>query len=323
MATYVIFGGAGFVGQHLQDFLLQIDPANRIYIADIHTPEKLKNQKNVVFYRIDVREPIPKELKSIQPDWIFNFAAIHREPGHQAHEYFETNLKGAENICHYAEDVGCNNIYFTSSISVYGPVNQPTDESALPQPITPYGGSKYPAELIHQNWLNKSNDRRLIICRPGVIYGPGDPGNILRMIKAVKKGYFFFPGSRNIHKSYAYIYGLLDSIEFTMNRSEPLITYNYVENPTETIDELAKHIKYFLNKKSPIFSLPTSILVPAAYLLNLILSNKNPIHPVRVIKAGRPTHIVPQTLLDMGFNFSFDFYNSLTHWESISPGDFK
>jgi nucleoside-diphosphate-sugar epimerase len=321
MASYVIFGGSGFVGQHLSKFLLNKDPDCKIFIADIRQTsfqhEKLK------FFQLDVRNPVSGELLNKKPDWIFNFAAIHREPGHSANEYFETNLKGAENICRYAEEVDCKNIYFTSSISVYGPVDKPTDESALPQPITPYGGSKYPAELIHQGWFQKEKGRRLIISRPGVIYGPGDPGNILRMINAIKKGYFFFPGNRNIHKSYAYIYGLLNSIWFTLNCNESLIIYNYVEYPTETIDELAKHIKKFFNLNSPIFSLPTSVLVPVAQFLTIALGNKNPIHPVRVVKAGRPTHIVPQTLLDMGFNFSFDFYSSLDHWNSKAPEDFK
>jgi len=40
---------------------------------------------------------------------------------------------------------------------------------------------------------------------------PGDPGNILRMIRAIKRGYFIFPGSRTVRKSYGYIEGLLDS----------------------------------------------------------------------------------------------------------------
>lgn len=43
------------------------------------------------------------------------------------------------------------------------------------------------AEKIHQIWLSKSKDRRLVIVRPSVIYGPHDPGNIYRTIKALKK----------------------------------------------------------------------------------------------------------------------------------------
>ena len=34
---------------------------------------------------------------------IFNFAAVHRTPGHEDHEYFETNIRGAENVVTFAE----------------------------------------------------------------------------------------------------------------------------------------------------------------------------------------------------------------------------
>ena len=121
----------------------------------------------------DVREPIPPTLISERPTWIFNLAAVHREPGHEAHEYFDTNLAGARNVCAYAEAVGCENIYFTSSISVYGPTEGPTAEDARICPTTAYWGSKYPAELIHEAWLAGDPGRRLVVCRPGVVYGPG------------------------------------------------------------------------------------------------------------------------------------------------------
>ena len=36
------------------------------------------------------------------------------------HEYFETNIKGAENICNFARETNVNKIIFTSSIAPYG-----------------------------------------------------------------------------------------------------------------------------------------------------------------------------------------------------------
>ena len=40
-------------------------------------------------------------------DLVANFAAVHREPGHEDHEYYECNLLGAENVCNWVERVGC------------------------------------------------------------------------------------------------------------------------------------------------------------------------------------------------------------------------
>ncbi len=52
---------------------------------------------------------------------------------------------------------------------------------------------KHLPKKTHQQWLAEDNDRRLIIVRPSVIYGPKDPGNVYRMIKALKKGTFVLP----------------------------------------------------------------------------------------------------------------------------------
>ena len=322
MRSCVIFGGAGFIGTHLARHLLASARFERIYIADIR-PSPLSGQAGIVASITDVRQPIAADLVTEPLEWIFNFAAIHREPGHAAEEFFDTNLAGAANVCAFAEAVGCNNLYFTSSISVYGPTSGPTTESARICPITPYGGSKYPAEVMHLGWQQRGAGRRLMIVRPGVVYGPGDPGNILRMIRAIKRGYFAFPGSKDIRKSYAYIYGLIDSIDFVMGRSEPVIVYNYVELPTEPLGELANITKKFVGSSAPVFAIPMPLLKVAAAGAQVVFGSRNPIHPVRVRKAAMSTHIVPKWLADAGFPFRYPFDRSLEHWRGVTPGDFE
>jgi nucleoside-diphosphate-sugar epimerase len=318
----VIFGGAGFIGSHLAQRLLASGRFDHVHLADL-VLSPLDGREGVSVSITDVRHDIPEDLVPEAPDWIFNFAAVHREPGHEASEYFDTNLAGARTVTRYAEAVGCPNIYFTSSIAVYGPTTGATDESAPICPVSPYGGSKYPAELIHEQWQARRPGRRLITCRPGVIYGPGDPGNILRMIRAIKRGYFAYPGSPAVSKSYGYIEGLLDSIEFVMGRSEPLIRYNYVEHPTEPLGDLVRHVKAHLGSRAPVLPLPVSLLAPAAAVLQILTGGRGPIHPVRVKKAARPTHIVPRALIDMGFDFRFDFASSLADWQRQAPEDFN
>lgn len=317
----VIFGGAGFIGAYLARHLLSVRGFSHVHIADINRSE-LSGLDGISTSLTDVREPISPGLSAFQPRWIFNLAAIHREPGHIAQEYFDTNLQGATNVCEYAEACGCPNVYFASSISVYGPTLGPTDEDAPICPITPYGGSKYPAELIHRTWQSRGSDRRLVICRPAVVYGPGDPGNIMRMMRAVRRGYFAFPGSSSIHKSYAYIFGLLDSIDFVMERGEPVICYNYAEYPTEPLASVIIHTKKFVNSSAPVLSIPIGMLMPAAHIAQMVLGRHNPIHPIRVRKAAMPTHIIPAWLRDNGFRFRFTYETSLGHWRSVAPQDF-
>lgn len=319
MACYLIFGGAGYIGTKVAEHFL--NKGFTVYIADIRV-SSLKDNQNVVASIIDVRNPISSNFVKHPIDWIFNFAAVHREPGHESYEYFDTNIKGAENVCTFAEKIGCKNIFFTSSISPYGPTLKPKDEYTLTQPNTPYGISKLNAEYIHKLWAGKEKDRRLIIIRPGVVYGPGDPGNILRMIKAVKKGYFLLPVTPKIKKSYGYIYGLIESIDFMIAKSEKVITYNYVEKETENLGDMIGIINRTLGTNAKIIRFPLSILKLAASILHKIKPNLNGIHPERVKKVARPTHIIPKVLIEKGFTFNYDFEKSLIHWKSISPNDF-
>jgi GlcNAc-P-P-Und epimerase len=318
----VIFGGAGYVGRRWAIRLAEIKMFRRIVLADLRPPAEALPD-SVEFVACDVRKPIEPQLPDIRPDWIFNFAAVHREPGHAREEYFDTNLAGAKNICGFAGQSGCKNILFTSSIAVYGSLDKPTSETSLPYPATPYGISKLCAELIHKGWRRSGEGRQLYICRPGVIYGPDDPGNILRMIRAVKKGYFVFPGSRNLRKSYGYIEGLLDSFEFVMARDENELTYNYVERETETLGTLVQIVQEHFGTKIPTFTAPLPVLEGVAAMAQLLTAGRSPIHPVRVRKTALSTHIIPESLLKMGFDFRYDFAASLKDWAKKSPEDFS
>lgn len=321
MSTCTIFGGAGFIGTHLAQRLLASRLFTGVHIADTRS-SPLIGQHGVTTSITDVREQVPLSLCDSRPQWIFNLAAVHREPGHLHYEYFDANVAGARNVCAYAEAVECSNMFFTSSISVYGPTSGPTSEASRIAPTSAYGASKLAAELIHEGWQRASKGRRLIVCRPGVIYGPGDPGNILRMVSAIRRGYFALPGSPGLYKSYGYVFGLLDSVELLLARNEPVLYYNYVEHPTETLGTLVGEIKSFLNSRAPVVRLPRSVLVPAAVAAQALLGARNPIHPVRVRKAATSTHIVPQTLIDFGFPFQYPFVKSLEHWRRLAPEDF-
>jgi nucleoside-diphosphate-sugar epimerase len=317
----LIIGGSGYVGYRWALRLAEKQTFRRIVLADRRPPGD-PLPAGVEFFSCDVRQPLGPQLPGVRPDWIYHFAAVHREPGHAREEYFDTNLPGARNTCAFAEATGCLHILFSSSIAVYGPTHGPTSERSPLYPNSPYGISKLCAELIHEAWRAADPQRRLLICRPAVVYGPGDPGNILRMVRAVRKGIFIFPGDRMVHKSYAYIEGLLDSFEFAMARPENLWTYNYAERETENLEGLVRLVQAHLGKRIPTFTAPLSLLVLAAGLMQWLTRGRSPIHPVRVRKAMMSTHIVPETLINAGFDFRYDFAASLRDWAAKRPQDF-
>lgn len=329
--TAIIFGGSGYIGTNLLTFFINNKVFDKYHIFDIKPLYNFQNYitTGLVEYQFnDVREPINIKIENLDENnsWVFNLAAIHREPGHAYNEYFDTNIHGSKHINDFARKNNIKNIFFTSSIAPYGKSLEESHESSNLYPETAYGISKGMCELIHENWLNEDKSRRLIIVRPSVIYGPKDPGNVYRMIKALKKGTFVLPDGGKIIKAYGYIFGLIDSIVFTMSKKDRLIIYNYAENPLIPLNEMVSVVKTELNISKPTIKLPLSFLVFVSRFFQIgfkFIGKKSDIHPVRVRKAGFPTSIKPQYLIDNGFKFKYGFQKSLIHWKKVSPKDFE
>ncbi len=331
VSAAIIFGGSGYIGRYLISELRDKKIFDKILILDIQEPDNWDAEISsgfISYQRTDVRKSIFVDLVDINLDtsWIFNFAAIHREPGHSYEEYFDTNITGAENVTEFARRTRIKYIYFTSSIAPYGRSLNERNEASPLYAETAYGISKALAEKIHQIWLAEDLSRRLIIVRPSVIFGPKDPGNVLRMIKALKQGTFVLPNGGNIIKGYGYVYGLVESIFFTLQKKERLIIYNYAENPVVPLREMVNIVKEELGYKKPTIKLSVKTLSLAAYFIQKgfkLTGKKSDIHPTRVLKAGFPTNIKPKYLIDNKFEFKYDFKNALKHWISISPEDFE
>lgn len=323
----IIFGGSGYIGRNMLAVFLEENLFTEYIICDIRVLNGFENESKVRFEDCDVRNQIHLEVKDLDASssWIFNFAAVHREPGHDYKEYFDTNIPGAENINSFARKTGIKNIFFTSSIAPYGKSLHKRTESSTLYPETAYGISKAMAEQIHKQWLAEDESRRLIIVRPSVIFGPKDPGNVYRMIKALKKGTFVLPNGGKVIKAYGYIFGLVESMVFTMKKKDPLIIYNYAENPLVPLNEMVNIVKREFKYNKPTLKLSVNFLSVLAFFLQIaskISGKATDIHPVRVRKAGFPTNIEPKYLLNHNFEFKYDFKNALRHWKSISPDDF-
>jgi nucleoside-diphosphate-sugar epimerase len=319
----IVVGGSGYIGTKLCERLLSLGAFDKIIVTDISDPVQALD--GVVYIKQDVRDGIYIDaLENIDKahSWLFNFAAIHREPGHSLHEYFDTNVVGADKVNDFLERSAIANLFFTSSIAPYGRSREVRSEVSPCYPETPYGISKWKAESIHRLWLEGGKARRLIICRPSVIYGPGDPGNVLRMIKGIQKGSFFIPGEAGIVKSHGYIYGLLDSMLFTMRQADQFVLYNYSESPTLNLGEMVEVVKKVFPSRWPTLRVPLKMLLIVAHVIRVFVPS-GPVHPVRVKKAAFPTNVKPGYLISKGFEFKYGFSKSLLDWIEKSPEDFR
>jgi nucleoside-diphosphate-sugar epimerase len=335
MQCAVIFGGTGFVGTHLTQHLLATGDATSVVVVDLLPPREAVYAAAmqaglatgvVRFVRHDVRLPIPDGLLP-RADVIYNLAAVHREPGHKAHEYYDTNVAGATHACAWAERVGCETVVFTSSISPYGPSEERKTEATVPTPETPYGHSKLQAEVIHHEWQQRGAGRRLLIVRPGVVFGPGEGGNVTRLIRSLKKGYFFYAGNRTTIKAGGYVKELCRVMQFGLGllSQEPVLLLNFTLDPPPTLETMVEAIRGVLGKRLRPVSVPRGVLLGVSHPIAAVakaLRIKQPIDPVRVRKLFRSNHVAAVRLRELGYAYSFSLEEALVDWKRDVPTDF-
>lgn len=325
--NYIIFGGSGFIGTHLIHLLKNevVTEKDKIYVLDIVMPGEegvvpgiVEKNEGVEYIRLDVRNPIDFDFKPTEDDIIFNFAAVHRTPGHEDYEYFETNIKGAENVVEFAERYGIKKILFTSSIAPYGAAEELKKETTLPTPNTPYGISKLVAEKIHEKWQAVDSKRELTIVRPGVVYGKGEHGNFTRLYWGIRKRYFFYTGRRDTIKACIYVKELVRFMKYRMiDNSYPGIdVFNCTFEPAYRIDEICETIMKATDMKRHIMLIPSWLLMTAARILGPIGGKKVGIHPARVKKLMISTNICGKKLAACDYKFYYTFEESIKDWYS-------
>lgn len=323
--NYIIFGGSGFIGTHLIHLLKNevVTEKDKIYVLDIVMPGEegvvpgiVEKNEGVEYIRLDVRNPIDFDFKPTEDDIIFNLAAVHRTPGHEDYEYFETNIKGAENVTAFAEKHNISKVLFTSSIAPYGAAEELKEETTLPTPNTPYGISKLVAEKIHEKWQSVDPERELTIVRPGVVYGKGEHGNFTRLYWGIRKRYFFYTGRRDTIKACIYVKELVRFMKYRMiDNSYPGVdVFNCTFEPAYRIDEICETIMKATDMKRHIMLIPSWLLMTAARILGPIGGKKVGIHPARVKKLMISTNICGKKLAACDYKFYYTFEESIKDW---------
>lgn len=318
---YIIFGGSGFIGTHLINLIKEADVNSEIYNLDL-LENNHSGKSNYIY--CDVREKINLSISFSPHDIIFNLAAVHRTPGHPDYEYFETNIKGAENICEFASTIGTKKIVFTSSIAPYGASESIKQESTLPTPNTAYGISKLVAEKIHQIWQSSNKkDNKLIIVRPGVVFGKGENGNFTRLYWGIRKKQFFYPGRRDTIKAAIYVKDLVAfMLEEIQKNAEGVNLYNCTYEPAFTIQEIVETMSKGTNLKAPTLKVNSGLMLTASSIIGVLGGKKLGIHPDRVRKLMISTNISGSKLKDSGYIFKYPLEEAIKDWFSDNNNEF-
>ena len=348
--NYIITGGTGFIGTHLTNLIKERYPNAQVYNLDIVKPGTpnpvVKDYKPALrdgqklqstFIEYDIRKPIENlPFTPTEDDVIFNFAAVHRTPGHEDHEYFETNIRGAENVVAFAEKWNIKKIVFTSSIAPYGAAEDLKKETTLPTPNTAYGISKLVAEKIHEKWQNGGNrvkneegrlktynDRQLLIVRPGVVFGKGENGNFTRLYWAIRGHKFAYPGRKDTIKACIYVKELVRFLLWETevkseerrgkNQNAGVEIYNCCFEPAYTIQYIVEAMKKVTGLTQFVPDIPNWVIMPMARMA-MLLGSPMGICPARVKKLQISTNICGEKLKNCGYQFKWSFEEALADW---------
>lgn len=154
----LVTGGAGFIGSHIVDLLLEkgfeVRVLDNLSGGILRNLEQHKSNPLLYFYNYDITEietnhPIFRDVK-----WLFHLAGIGDiVPSiEKPLDYFNANSYGTARIAEAARTAGVEKVVYAASSSCYGLADVPTNELAPINPQYPYALTKYIGELTLFHW---------------------------------------------------------------------------------------------------------------------------------------------------------------------------
>lgn len=271
--TYLVTGGAGFIGSHLTSHLLSdgaqvivVDDFNDFYDPAIKQQniDTFKNNPNFHLFNMDIRdqkalaEVFEQFGSQLQSGGIIHLAARAgvRPSLKEPRLYLETNVTGTMNLAEEAKKHNIKKFVFASSSSVYGssPDQAPFVETQdISKPISPYASTKHMGESLLHTYHHLYN-LNVVALRFFTVYGAGQRPDLAihkftRLIDEGKAIPVFGDGSTR--RDYTYIddimQGVLAAIVYDKT---PFEVFNLGESQTTTLAKLIELIEQSLGKKA-------------------------------------------------------------------------
>lgn len=218
---YVVTGGAGFIGSHLAEALMQRghDVLGVDSFTDYYDPAlKEENAAGLDVARVDLAE---EDLDLDGVDGVFHLAG---QPGVRSfgdvfEDYARRNLLASRRVFETAAAAGVR-VVFASSSSVYGDAESyPTPEDAELRPISPYGITKAGSEQLAYAYA-KGFGLDAVVLRYFTFYGPRQRPDmaLMRIVDALARGSSFeLYGDGLQSRSFTYV---ADGVEATIAAME-------------------------------------------------------------------------------------------------------
>jgi len=171
----IVTGGAGFIGSHLVDALVADGYAVTV-VDDLSSGDARRVAEQATLRELDIVDggALDAVIQEVRPNAIFHLAAQAsvvasvEDPGRDC----EVNVKGTLNVVQSAGRVEAPVVFTSTGGALYGDdAPMPTPEDRIPEPLSPYGASKWAAEAYVKTWALSSGISHAV-CRLGNVYGP-------------------------------------------------------------------------------------------------------------------------------------------------------
>ena len=198
----LVTGGAGFIGSHLVNGLL--DNGYSVAVVDDLSSGQLRNlDHRATFYHAPINDPRVKQIIQREgPEIIFHLAAQSsvRQSTLDPVADADSNVLGTIRLLDAAASEGVEKIVFSSTGgAIYGnPDTIPCDEDTPVNPLTPYALSKYVSELYLELFY-RTYGLQYTILRYANVYGPGQDPNGEAGVIAIFAGLMLRGRSPNIY----------------------------------------------------------------------------------------------------------------------------
>lgn len=220
--TYLVTGGAGFIGGHVAEALLTrgdraviIDNFNDYYDRAIkrRNAERLRNYHNCVIIEGDIRDQslVDRLFAEHGITHVAHLAAMAgvRESVQQTRLYTDVNVTGTLNLLEASKTAKIEQFVLASTSSVYGKTQilPFVETDSADRPLAAYPASKRAAELLAHTYHNLV-DMQVTALRFFNVYGPAGRPDMMpwRLMEATRTGdeIKLFNGG-DIHRDWTYI----------------------------------------------------------------------------------------------------------------------
>ena len=173
--SVIVTGGAGFIGSHLVDALLE--SGHRVTVVDdLSSGLASRVDPRAELCEIDIVDGarLREVIERTAPSAIYHLAAQAsvvvsvEDPARDC----QVNVQGTLGVVDAATSLGASVVFTSTGGALYGDrAPRPTPEQQIPAPLAPYGASKWAGEAYVKTWSEFSGVPHAV-CRLGNVYGP-------------------------------------------------------------------------------------------------------------------------------------------------------